>query len=374
MVKKEEMVVTPWEVRGKIDYEKLIEQFGIKPINKELLERIKKQTGELHYLLRRKIFFAHRDLDWLLDQYEKGNEFYLYTGRGPSGETHLGHLIPWVFTKWLQDKFNVELYFQITDDEKFLFKDNLSLNDTKTFAKSNILDIIALGFNPKKTHIFLNTEYSKTLYKEALRVSKHLTFSTVKAVFGFTNENNVGEIFFTSMQTVPAFLESVRKEKNVPCLIPLAVDQDSHFRITRDILPKLGYYKPAIIHSKFMPGLKGVGKMSSSDLSDTILTTDTEETVGWKISNAFTGQQPTKELQRKLGGNPDICSICQYYKFFFEPDDKKLDDIFRAEKEGTILAHEHKQDLTEKVNKFLKEHQKKREIAKGRIEEFMLRD
>jgi tryptophanyl-tRNA synthetase len=372
---KEGFVVTPWEVKGKIDYDKLIKQFGISPIDENLLARIKKHTKELHFMLRRKIFFAHRDLNWLLDEYEKGNEFYLYTGRGPSGHTHLGHLVPWIFAKWLQDKFDVKLYFQITDDEKFLFKRELELEDTKRFSYENILDIIALGFDPKKTFIFLNTEYSKTLYPQAIRVAKHITFSTAKAVFGFENESNIGQIFFTSMQAVPAFLESVKRKKNVPCLIPLGVDQDPHFRVARDVMPKLGYYKPALIHSKLLPSLLGPGtKMSASDPRSTIYTTDSEEVVRKKIMNAFTGQQPTAELQRKLGGNPEICSVCQYYYFLFEEDDKKVEEIFEAERNGSLLAGEHKADLAERVVKFLKEHQKKREKAKDQIEKFILRD
>ena len=41
-----------------------------------------------------------RDLDYVLDMYEKGKPFYLYTGRGPSSEAmHMGHLIPFIFTK-----------------------------------------------------------------------------------------------------------------------------------------------------------------------------------------------------------------------------------------------------------------------------------
>jgi tryptophanyl-tRNA synthetase len=371
---EKKFIVTPWEVSGKIDYNKLIKDFGINLLTDELIERIKKHTKDLHYLLRRRIFFAHRDLNWLLDEYEKGNKFYLYTGRGPSGHTHLGHLIPWIFTKWLQDKFDVKLYFQITDDEKFLFKDELDLEKVKSFAYDNILDIIALGFDHKKTFIFLDTEYSKTLYKEAIRVAKHITFSTTKAVFGFKNESNIGQIFFTSVQAVPAFLESIKQEKNIPCLIPLAVDQDPHFRVARDVLPKLGYFKPAIIHSKFLPGLGPMGKMSSSDPNTAIFTTDSPEVVEKKIMNAFTGQQPTAELQRKLGGNPDICSICQYYFFFFEQDDKKVEEIFEMERSGKILAGEHKQDLAEKVKKFIIEHQKKREKAKNIIDKFMLRD
>ena len=120
------MKVTPWEVKGEVDYGKLIKEFGISVIDERLLKRIEKHTKEIHFMLRRNIFFAHRDLNWLLDEYEKGNKFFLYTGRSPSGPIHLGHLMPWVFTKWLQDKFNVELWFQFPDDEKFLFNKNFS--------------------------------------------------------------------------------------------------------------------------------------------------------------------------------------------------------------------------------------------------------
>ena len=45
------------------------------------------------------------------------------TGRGPSSESlHLGHLIPFHFTLWLQKAFKVPLVIQLTDDEKFLWK------------------------------------------------------------------------------------------------------------------------------------------------------------------------------------------------------------------------------------------------------------
>src|SRR3989344_3906057 len=110
------LVFTPWEVKGNVDYDKLIKEFGIQKIDETLLKRLKKHTKYLHYMLRRRIFFAHRDLNWLLNEYENGNKFFLYTGRAPSGPIHLGHLIPWMFTKWLQDKFGVELWFQFPDE------------------------------------------------------------------------------------------------------------------------------------------------------------------------------------------------------------------------------------------------------------------
>ena len=40
---------------------------------------------------------------------------YLYTGRGPSSEAlHLGHLVPFMFTKYLQDAFKCPLVVQVS--------------------------------------------------------------------------------------------------------------------------------------------------------------------------------------------------------------------------------------------------------------------
>ncbi|MDD5416448.1 MAG: tryptophan--tRNA ligase [Candidatus Aenigmarchaeota archaeon] len=367
-----EMIVTPWEVKGEIDYDKLLLEFGLKRIDEKLKKRLQKKLGD-NIFLRRGIFFAHRDLDWLLDEYDKKNYFYLYTGRGPSGHTHLGHLLPWIFTKELQDAYNTKLVFQLTDDEKFLFSSTLSVGDVEKFTNENILDIIAVGFDPKKTEIYTDMRNAKDFYPQAVRVAKHITFSTAKAVFGFENDSNIGKIFFTSMQAVPAFIESVNKGKNVPCLIPHAIDQDPHFRVTRDILPKLGYYKPSSIQCKFIPGLGKDGKMSSSEPETCIFTIDTSKDIERKIKKAFTGGRESLEEQKKLGGNPDICPIYQYFYNLFEEDDEKLEDRFRRCKNGKLMCGECKQDLIPRVQKFMKEHQERREKAKKLVSKFLVK-
>ncbi len=369
---KKEFKVTPWEVSGKVDYDSLITEFGVSKIDSKLLNKIKKHTKKLHPMLRREVFFAHRDLNWLLDEYEKGNKFFLYTGCGPSGPIHLGHLGTWTFTKWLQDKFNVDLWFQFTDDEKFLFK-NKSYEEIQNWTKENMLDIIALGFNPKKTKFLIDTKHASLLYPEAIKFAKKITFSTVKAAFGFDNNRNIGEIFYTSMQAAPAVIPSVLKGKNIPCLIPLAVDQDPHFRVARDVYPKLGYYKPSIIHGVFLPSLTGPeGKMSSSESKKAILTTDTPKQVSEKIKKyAFSGGQDTIEKHRKLGGNPDIDVSYQYLKMFFEPNDSKLKKIHDDYKSGKLSTGELKEILIEKINKFLKEHQENRKKARKLVDKFI---
>jgi tryptophanyl-tRNA synthetase len=368
--------VTPWEVKGNIDYDKLIHEFGVSKIDHSLLKRIESHTGELHHMLRRGIFFAHRDLKFVLDEYEKGNKFFLYTGRSPSGHTHLGHLVPWMFTKWLQDKFDVELYFQFPDEEKFLFKQDLTLEDTKKYTYENMLDIIALGFNPKKTHFIIDTVHADLMYPEAIKIAKKITFSTVKSAFGMDNDTNIGAIFYTSMQAVPAFLPCVLKHKKIPCLIPHAIDQDPHFRVSRDVIPKLGYYKPASIQCRFLPGLGGIttdGKMSSSAEEATIYTTDDEKTVKKKINKyAFSGGRDTVDEHRRHGGNPEI-DVSYQWLTFFEEDDEKLKQIYSDYKSGKLLSGELKAILIEKINHFLKEHQKKREAAKKHVEDFILK-
>ncbi|XP_065558482.1 tryptophan--tRNA ligase, cytoplasmic-like isoform X2 [Artemia franciscana] len=137
------------------------EKFGCSAIDDSVIERFKRvaKVEEVHPLLRLGVFFSHPDLHVILDCVEKGQKFYLYTGRCPSSDAmHLGHLIPFLFTKWLQEVFDVPVIIQITDDEEYFWKE-LSLEKVKENAVENIKDIIAIDFYPDKTFIFKNLEY-----------------------------------------------------------------------------------------------------------------------------------------------------------------------------------------------------------------------
>jgi len=371
--------VTPYAVSGEVDYDKLVEEFGVRKIDENMLNEIKKHTKDLHLFLRRGVFFAYRDLKWLLDEYDKGNKFFLYTGRASSkgSKVHIGHLIPWIMCKWLQDKFDAEMWFQFPDEEKFLYKPEMTLEDTEKATYEDMLDVIALGFDPKKTHFLVDTKHAGLMYKEACKVAKKITFSTIKSSFGFTDSNNIGSIFYTAMQAVPAFLPSVLKGKNIPCLIPLGIDQDTHFRISRDVMPKLGFYKPAIIHNVFLPPLIGMGgKMSASGAEGTaIYTTDSPKEVEEKIKKyAFSGGQATLEEHRQKGGNPDIDVSFQYLRMMFEEDDKKLAQLEADYRSGKLLTGELKQYLIDKINRFLAKHQKAREKAKSQLDKFIYKE
>jgi tryptophanyl-tRNA synthetase len=366
----EEMVVTPWEVRGKVDYDRLIEEFGTDRIDEKLRRQICDIAGEKHFMLERGVIYAHRDLDWALKEYRKGNKFIIYTGRGPSGHVHLGHMVPWIFTKWFQEKFDTRLYFQLTNDEKFWFNQDLTIEQVKEYTYQNALDFLALGFEPEDTFVLQDIEHIDLMYELAAQVAKKVTFSTARAVFGFDNSMNIGGIFYPAMQAVPAFLHSWIYGKKTPCIIPCAIDQDPHWRVTRDVAEKLGFYKPASIQSKFAPGLGEGGKMSASDESSAIFTTDSPKDAKKKVMASFTGGRATAEEQRRLGANPYICPVFHYYEFLFMPDDEDLKDIERKCTGGEILCGECKQILAPLVTEFLEKHQTAREEVKDRLHEF----
>lgn len=370
--------VDPWVVEGDVDYDKLIREFGCQPIDARLLERIEQVTGKPpHRFLRRGIFFSHRDMHQLLDLYERGQPFYLYTGRGPSAESmHMGHLVPFIFTKWLQETFKVPLVIQITDDEKFYFKD-LTVETVEKMARENIRDIIAMGFDKELTFIFQDFNYIGQMYRTIAKIEKASTMSQVRGCFGFKNEDNVGKWMFPAIQAAPSFSccfpHIFPPKKNVFCLIPQAIDQDPYFRMTRDIAPRLGFLKPALIHSKFFPGLTGSkGKMSSSAGATAVLLTDSEKMIKDKINKqAFSGGGATKLEQFELGANCDVDVPIQWLSFFLD-DDAELQRLKDSYAAGRTMTGDVKKVLITQLWGIVKGHQEARKLVSDAIiDEYM---
>lgn len=382
---KDDDQVDPWNVsttsaKG-VDYNKLIERFGSSKIDQELVDRISRVSGQRpHRFLRRGVFFSHRDMHQVLDAYENKKPFFLYTGRGPSSEAmHVGHLIPFIFTKWLQDMFDVPLVVQLTDDEKYLWKD-LTQEDCYRFAVENAKDIIACGFDVNKTFIFSDLDYigmSPLFYKNVLKIQKHVTFNQVKGIFGFTDSDCIGKISFPAVQAAPSFSSSFpqifNNRNDLQCLIPCAIDQDPYFRMTRDVAPRIGYPKPALMHSTFFPALQGAQtKMSASDPNSSIFLTDTPKQIKTKVNKyAFSGGKDTIEEHRKFGGNPDVDVSFMYLTFFLE-DDEQLEKIRQDYTSGALLTGELKKCLIEILQPMIAAHQERRkQVTDEMVKEFM---
>jgi tryptophanyl-tRNA synthetase len=155
-------------------------------------------------------------------------------------------------------------------------------------------------------------------------------------------------------------------------LIPAAIDQDPYWRMTRDIAGRLGFYKPAQMHAKFLPGLGRGGKMSASIPETAIFTIDPPNLAAKKVMGAFTGGRPTAKEQRKVGGEPSVCTVYAYYYYLFEEDESKLAELEQECRTGAIICGLCKARLAERVKRFLTDFQKKRERAKDVLDQFLI--
>jgi tryptophanyl-tRNA synthetase len=152
---------------------------------------------------------------------------------------------------------------------------------------------------------------------------------------------------FAAVQATPSFSNSFPQifgeRDDIPCLIPCAIDQDPYVRdplplsitsndfkflLTRDSADRLGYRKPSLLHTKFLPALQGAGtKMSASIDISAIFMSDDAKKIAKKIkSHAFSGGRATQEEHQRLGGNPDVDVAFQYLGYF-EDDDERLNKL-----------------------------------------------
>jgi tryptophanyl-tRNA synthetase len=111
--------------------------------------------------------------------------------------------------------------------------------------------------------------------------------------------------------------------------------------------------------------------MSSSKPDSALFTKDDPDLIEKKVKNTFTGGQPTVSLQRKLGGNADICPVYWYLKYLFDNEEESIQRYNNC-KGGSLLCGDCKNDLIKDVKPFIKDIQRKREKAKDMIKEFMI--
>lgn len=349
-----EFTVTPYEVEGEIDYEKLVERFGADPLTDEQVEGFPD-----HPLIRRRTFYAGRDVEVYLEATEAGDPHAVVTGRGPSGPMHLGHVVPLYLAKRFQEATSATVYLPISDDEKFLAKDQ-SFESIGSHTRENLRDLLAVGFDPEHTRVVINTADADVIYPIAVRLANHLTPATTEAVYG--DQDTVGLQFYPAVQATHLLLPQL-VEGCQPTLVPIAVDQDPHVRVCRDVAAKeaLSVEKPGALLGRFLPSLGGPGKMSSSDDAPSIELTDDLGTVAETIrEHAYTGGRATVEAHREHGGDPARDIPFQYLRAFLEPDDDRLAEIESNYRSGELLSSELKEILIDRLVEFLAVHQERR--------------
>ena len=127
------------------------------------------------------------------------------------------------------------------------------------------------------------------------------------------------------------------------------------------------FYTPSSTYHVFLPGLTG-GKMSSSVPESFISFFEPEATVRKKVMSALTGGRMTLEEQRRLGGEPEKCTLYLLNMFHMITDDAKLAELHRKSRSGEITCGQCKKETADRVVAFLKDFREKMDVAAETIE------
>jgi tryptophanyl-tRNA synthetase len=366
------MKVTPWEVSGDIDYQKLIKNFGLKQMG--ALPAVLKK----HYLFRRGIVYAHQDFERVAAAITKKQKFVMMTGLMPSGQMHFGHKLVADQIIFYQ-KLGAKVYLTVADIEAY----NSRIPDMDKLRKIAIeeylTNYVALGLDLKKCDFYFQSKRSKdgkksnTYYTLAGTLARHATFNEFKAVYGSVDPGKITSSLIQAADMLHPQLEEFEGGP-LPTVVPVGIDQSPHLRIARDISQKIKIHKFIKLSStyhKFLPGLKG-GKMSSSDETSFIALTESPKEAARKIKKyAFSGGRVSLEEHKEKGGDPIVDVSYQMLNYGLEPNDKRLRRIHDDYKSGKLLSGELKEITIKKLTDFLKEHKEKREKAKNTVRKFI---
>ena len=342
----------------------LIKNFGAIPIDK-LSEKPN------HPAFSNGIVASHRDFDKFFKALKKPEKCAILSGLNASGTLHLAHKAVFDINLFFQKKYNIPVFIPISDDESYVAGKVKTQEEALENSKRLARELIAYGFDPKKTFFIIDQIYTN-IYNLAIKLSKSVNYSEIKATYGYKPVNNIGLHFYPAIQSAHViFPQDKYKIKNV--LVPIGPDEDAHIRISRDIASRQGYQKAAILHSNFLPGING-DKMSTSKPNSAIFLSDDEKTIRKKINKAFSGGQKTIEEHKKLGGNPDIDIACIYLKTLFLSE-KEYADIEKDYKSGKLLSGEVKKIFADKAVEFVKNFQNNlKKVNQKDVDKSILRD
>ena len=411
--------INPWSNNQTIDVEKLFSEFGIEPITPALAD-----LPHIPYFMRRGIVVGHRDYRQIASAIKNQTPFHILTGFMPSGHPHLGHLMVMKEVVWhVQQGGNG--YVTIADREAHAVR-GTSWEKCREFGKEYLACLYALGFEGTTYYQSRNERLKDLAFEAATKVN----FSELSAIYGFSPETDLAHAESVITQVADILYPQIDRAP-APTLVPVGIDQDPHIRLTRGVAHKMrmftveerdgyvsvrsknapdaalaavhkafagskkyeghvdiggmacadvsrkvreielahggfGFFTPSSTYHIFMPGLTG-GKMSSSIPESIIGFFEPEATVKKKVMSGITGGRMTLEEQKRLGGEPDKCSLYLLNLFHMVTDDSELSRIRQKCMQGEITCGQCKKETAERVVVFLKDFREKMDAAADKI-------
>lgn len=276
----------------------------------------------------------------------------ILTGDRPTGKLHIGHYVGSLKKRVeLQDNDEYKQFVMIADAQALT--DNF---DNPKKIQDNLLEVLldylAVGINPKKTTIFIQSEISELTeltfyYMNLVNLSRLLRNPTVKEevkLRGFENSIPMGFLTYPVSQAadITAFKANI---------IPVGDDQLPMIEQTREIVRSFNrLYKEVLVEpvaalpdnkeSFRLPGIDGNAKMSKS-LGNCIYLSDTEEELYQKVMKMYTD---SKHIRIEDPGHIENNIVFTYLDVFIKedsfikylPEYKNLDELKEHYKKGGL--------------------------------------
>lgn len=359
----------PWSIEDVEDYDRLIRVFGIERINDNLLRSL----PFLNRYMRRRIVFGHRGLWEIIKAIKENRVYAVMSGIKPTGVFHFGSKITAEQIIYFQQLSPKAIVFYAVADIEAWEDNGIPLKESREIAVDNVADLLALGIDYKRLYVYRQSEEERVL-RLSYVFARGLTYNLLEAIYG---EKHIGMYMSALVQVADILLPQLEEFGGPkPTIVPVGVDQDPHIRLTRDIARKYsreyGFILPSSVYHKLQKSLTGSGKMSKRDPMSYLTLNDSSKMVELKIKRAFTGGRETAELQRKLGGRPEICVVYQLWLYHVD-DDVKVSRVFEECKSGKRICGECKLELIEEINKFLEKHKERKEKFRDLARELLER-
>jgi tryptophanyl-tRNA synthetase len=281
----------------------------------------------------------------------------ILTGDRPTGRMHLGHYVGSLRNRVrLQDEY--ECFFIIADLHMLTTKNSKEdIAEIADNARGMVLDYLAVGIDPQKSTIFLQSAVHETyelalLFGNLVMVPRLVRLPSIKemAKAALLDEETIpfGLLGYPVLQAADILLPRAH-------LVPVGKDNQAHVEITREIARRFnnlyGELFPLpgdLVEGDTLPGTDGQTKMSKS-LGNAIFLSDDAKTVYKKVFSMYTDPNRIRaDIPGNVEGNPVFT-----YLDHFDPDKATVEELKTRYRAGRVGDVEVKERLATVLNAFL---------------------
>lgn len=280
----------------------------------------------------------------------------ILTGDRPTGKLHLGHYVGTLANRVrLQDEYDLFLliadYHALTRNTEKAY-----IMDTREHIRDLVLDYLAVGIDPDKTTIYVQSAVPTVC-------ELHLLFSMLATVPRLERVPTLKEVMDAEHIEAPSYgllgypvLQAADILHVRANLVPVGKDQASHLELTREIARRFNYLygdvfpEPDTLIGEVptLTGTDGRAKMSKS-LGNAIFLADDAETVRQRVMNMYT--DPTR-IRADIPANPEGNPVFQYHEAF-NPNKEEVEELKARYRAGKVGDVEVKKKLNAALQQFL---------------------